>query len=152
MRFLFPLFGLAVLLSACSFPPVEDNGPQKIALVGPDEEAVSVIVEIADDPEERSVGLMNRESLPPDQGMLFMFNAAEPLTFWMKDTLIPLDIIFFDAQGNVIGSDSMVPCEEDPCLRYTSSGPATSALEVNAGFVKTHNIGAGWRIALPADL
>lgn len=149
MRILIPLFGLAVLLSACSFSPSENGGPQKMALVGPDEKAVSVIVEIADDPEERSQGLMNREMLPPDQGMLFMFPVAEPVTFWMKDTIMPLDIIFFDAQGNVIGSDSMVPCEEDPCLRYTSSGPAKSALEVNAGFVSTHGIGEGWRIALP---
>jgi uncharacterized membrane protein (UPF0127 family) len=149
MKFLLPLFSLAFLLSACSFTPTADSGSQKIALVGPDDEAISVIVEIADDPEERSQGLMNRAILPPDQGMLFMFQAAEPLTFWMKNTLIPLDIIFFDGQGNVIGSDSMVPCTEDPCLRYTSSGPAVIALEVNAGFVAEHRIGQGWRIALP---
>jgi len=152
MKILFPLFSLAFLLSACAFTPMdEDVGAQKIALVGPDKQAISVTVEIADDAQERSKGLMDRSELPEDHGMLFMFTTAEPLTFWMKNTLIPLDIIFFDGRGSVIGSDSMVPCTEDPCLRYTSSGPAMSALEVSAGFIEKHGIGAGWRIALPVQ-
>lgn len=149
MKILFPLFCLAILLSACSFGTAEHAGPQTIALVGPNNQALTVAVEVADDPEERSKGLMDRETLPPDSGMLFLFDTAEPLTFWMKDTRIPLDIIFFDVQGKFIGADSMVPCEEDPCLRYTSTGPANIALEVNQGFVATHGIGEGWRIALP---
>ena len=132
-------------------PKGGDDGAQKIGLVGPDGTAISVTVEIADDPQERSQGLMYRKSLLPDHGMLFRFTTAEPLAFWMKNTVIPLDIIFFNPQGNVIGSDSMVPCTEDPCLRYTSSGPATLALEVNKGFIEEHGIGPGWRIALPAD-
>ena len=152
MRFLLPLFGLGVLLSACSFTPQGDLGDQKIELVGPEDQAVSVDVEIADDAASRAKGLMEVESLAMNEGMLFMFEKSEPLTFWMKNTLIPLDIIFFDGQGRVIGVDSMVPCLEDPCLRYTSSGPANIALEVPAGFVETHGIGAGWRIALPANL
>jgi uncharacterized membrane protein (UPF0127 family) len=152
MRLLIPLFGLAVLLSACSFSPMGGgDDAQKIALVGPEDEAISVVVEIVDDAASRAEGLMGRQSLDSNEGMLFMFSSAQPLTFWMKNTLIPLDIIFFDAQGNVIGSDTMVPCTADPCLRYTSSGPANIALEVNAGFVETHGIGAGWRIALPVQ-
>lgn len=153
MKFLFPLFGLAFLLSACSFSPTDQqDGSQKIALVGPSGQAISVDVEVADDAASRSQGLMNRESLGDTEGMLFLFPTPESLTFWMKNTLIPLDIIFFDSRGQVIGSDTMVPCTEDPCLRYTSSGPSNIALEVNAGFVETHEIGLGWRIALPADL
>ena len=151
MRFLIPLFGLAALLSACSFSPGENEGPRKIALVGPEDQAVSITVEIADDPEERSQGLMNRESIAVDHGMLFLFDKAEPLTFWMKNTVIPLDIIFFDGRGQFIGADSMLPCTEDPCLRYTSSGPSSTALEVKKGFVELHGIGPGWRIALPVE-
>ena len=96
MRFLLPLFGLGVLLSACSFTPQGDLGDQKIALVGPEDQAVSVDVEIADDAASRAKGLMEVESLAMNEGMLFMFEKSEPLTFWMKNTLIPLDIIFFD--------------------------------------------------------
>lgn len=149
MRLLIPLFCLAVLLSACSFTSDNPGGPQNVALVGPNGTAIPLVVEVADDPEERGRGLMERESLADDHGMLFLFEQPQPLTFWMKDTWIPLDIIFFDYQGKVIGSDTMVPCEEDPCLRYTSSGPANSALEVNAGFVSEHGIGQGWQLALP---
>lgn len=148
MKLLLPLFCLAVLLSACS-SSATDGGPQEVALIGPSGTAIPLTVEVADDPEERAQGLMGRESLEADHGMLFMFEQSQPLTFWMKDTLIPLDIIFFDYQGKVIGSDQMVPCEEDPCLRYTSSGPANSALEVNAGFVAEHGIGPGWQLGLP---
>ena len=166
MRFLAPLFVLGALLSACSFQPKalledfsmeklttllgRDAGPQTIALVGPDHKAVIVTVEIADDPEERAEGLMHREALPENHGMLFLFEEPQELSFWMKNTLIPLDILFFDAAGQVIGYDSMVPCEEDPCLQYTSSGLATIALEVNAGFRELHGIDSTWAIALPA--
>ncbi len=150
MKFLLPLFCLAVLLSACSFQP-KDAGTQTIALVGPSGEAITLTVEVADTPEERSQGLMGREALAVDEGMLFLFPVAEPLTFWMKNTPVPLDIIFFDSQGKVIGMDSMVPCVADPCLRYTSTGPAAIALEVLAGFTADHGIGPDWRIALPTE-
>jgi len=149
MRFLLPLLCLAILLSGCGFTAQNNAGPQSIALIGPNDQAITVNVEVADSPDERSQGLMGRDSLEENAGMLFLFQQAEPLTFWMKDTLMPLDIIFFDPQGKVIGTDSMVPCESDPCLRYTSTGPANIALEVSAGFVQKHKIGSKWRIALP---
>lgn len=145
MKFLIPLFGLAIILSACS----KNAGPQTIALIGPDQQVVEVMVEVADDVEERAQGLMGRESLEPGQGMLFLFVQEDILTFWMKDTLIPLDILFFDGQGNLVSTSTMAPCQEDPCPKYSSSVPAGIALEVNAGFLQQHGVGAGWRIALP---
>ena len=69
--------------------------------------------------------------------------------FWMKNTLIPLDIIFFDGQGRVLSSTTMAPCTADPCPYYGSVKPSQLALEVNAGLVKSRMIGEGWRIALP---
>jgi len=111
MKLLFPLFCLAILLSACTNQTSVNAGPQKIALIGPDEKAVTVTVEIADDPEERQQGLMGREMLDPDSGMLFIFDEPQVLTFWMKDTLIPLDIIFFGPQGALLGGETMLPCE-----------------------------------------
>jgi uncharacterized membrane protein (UPF0127 family) len=149
MKLLFPLFCLAILLSACSNQASVNAGPQKIALIGPDEKAVTVTVEIADDPQERQMGLMNREALNPDSGMLFIFDAPAVLTFWMKDTLIPLDIIFFGSQGELLGGETMLPCEEDPCEKFNSPNNSSLALEVPAGFQEFYGIGEGWRIALP---
>ena len=148
MRLLLPLLCLAVLLAACSVKPGDDL--QNIALVGPGHKAITLTVEVADSPDEHAQGLMGRENLPEDGGMLFLFPRAEMLSFWMKDTLIPLDILFFDAQGRMVSSTSMTPCEGDPCPTYSSEEPAAIALEVAAGFVEESGIGDGWQIALPA--
>ena len=153
MKILIPLFGLAIVLSACSLSEntaVKVNaGPQNIALVGPNKEAVTVKVEVADDPEERQKGLQGREKLEPDSGMLFIFDEPKILSFWMKDTLIPLDILFFGPQGKYIGGTVMTPCTADPCPTYTSAKEASLALEVPAGFREFYGIEQGWRIALP---
>ncbi|MDP7477189.1 MAG: DUF192 domain-containing protein [Candidatus Peribacteraceae bacterium] len=147
MKLLLPLLGLAVLLSACSF--VANNGGQTIALIGPDDEAITIQIEVADTIEERAEGLMYRETLAPDSGMIFLFPEAGELSFWMKNTLIPLDIMFFDPQGFWLGTQTMPPCEADPCEQYLSSEEASIAVEVNAGFAEVNSIGEGWRIALP---
>ena len=147
MKILLPLFCLALLLSAC----VKDAGPQTIALIGPEEKAVTVTVEVADDPEERQEGLMYREALEPDSGMLFIFDEPGTLSFWMKNTLIPLDILYFGPQGRYLGGQTMLPCEEDPCEKYSSPEGSSLALEVAAGFREFYGVGEGWRIALPLE-
>lgn len=151
MKFLLPLFGLAILLSACTSEPVE-VGPQNIALIGPTQQALTINVEVADSEEEWSKGLSNREeALAPKTGMLFLFPEQRELSFWMKDTLFPLDIIFFDGLGRVVHSTTMVPCEADPCPTYSSEMPASIALEVPAGYVEANGIGEGWQLALPTS-
>lgn len=149
MKILFPLFCLAILLSSCSMQANVNAGPQDIALVGPNEKAVTVNVEIADDPQERQIGLQNREKLNPDSGMLFIFDQPDVQTFWMKDTIIPLDILFFGPQGNYLGGGTMVPCEADPCPTYSSAEGVSLALEVAAGFQEFYGVEEGWQIALP---
>ncbi len=103
-----------------------------------------VLVEIADDPAERSRGLMHRESLPEDQGMLFVYpEERDSLGFWMKNTLIPLDIAFVDRELRIVDIQRMEPLDET--TRY-SVAPAMYALEMNAGWFEKHGVRVGDRI------
>ena len=105
---------------------------------------VRVFVEVADDPLERARGLMFRESLAEDAGMLFVFGDEKVRSFWMHSTLIPLDMMFIDGDLTIVDIvEGAVPCEASPCPLYTSSAPARYALEVNAGFVQNHGIAIG---------
>jgi uncharacterized membrane protein (UPF0127 family) len=91
-------------------------------------------VEIATTPAEQAHGLMQRTSMPADHGMLFVFRHDEPRTFWMKNTLIPLDMLFFDADHRLVAVQADAqPCKTDPCVLYPSSVPARYVLELNAG-------------------
>jgi uncharacterized membrane protein (UPF0127 family) len=96
---------------------------------------LAIDAELATTPETRTHGLMQRISLPGDQGMLFIFERPQPLSFWMFNTLIPLDIIFVDAQRRISSIAASVPPCRPPlrCPTYSSRGPAQFALEVNAG-------------------
>jgi uncharacterized membrane protein (UPF0127 family) len=109
---------------------------------------VVVPVEIADSPEERQVGLMNRESLPEDAGMIFLFDQDEDGGFWMKDTLIPLSIAFADADGTIVSILDMEPCEADPCEIYEPGVFYRSALEVNQGAFSRWGVQEGDRLTL----
>lgn len=92
-------------------------------------------VELALDHETRARGLMYRESMPEDHGMLFVHEREEPLAYWMKNTRIPLDILYFDAQRRLVSIQRGVPtCSAgDACPNYPSRGPAKYVLELNAG-------------------
>lgn len=91
-------------------------------------------VEVADQPEERSYGLMSRVFLPSDRGMIFVYDREEFRSFWMKNTFIPLDMIFLDAQKKVVDiKKNIPPCHKDLCSFYTSTVPVQYVLEVNGG-------------------
>jgi uncharacterized protein len=100
-------------------------------------------VDVADEPEERSRGLMGVEHLPADEGMAFVFDQAVSSTFWMKDTVIPLSIAFIDDEGRVIGVLDMQPCEAEPCPSYGVDEPFVLAVEANIGWFHEHGIEAG---------
>lgn len=87
--------------------------------------------EIARTPAQRSVGLMNRTKAPQD-GMLFVFKYPTSSGFWMKNTLVPLTIVFFDAYGKRVRKLSMEPCREDPCRVYEPRRVYRFALELPA--------------------
>jgi len=131
----------SALLTGCGG---RNNDLQKITILGPDDEVVEVQVEVADSPEARAQGLMFRTELPEGQGMLFVFEEEKPLSFWMKNTLIPLDIILFDNGGQFVSRDTMIPCTGDPCQIYLSEEPAQFALEVPVGIAEYEGIGEGW--------
>ncbi len=93
----------------------------------------ALTVAVADTHEQRVQGLMGVEDLSPLDGMLFIFDNQAERTFWMKDTIIPLDIAFFDSDGFLVTNTSMSPCLVEDCPRYSSNGAAQYALEAPLG-------------------
>lgn len=99
------------------------------------------VVDIADDNDERTRGLMFVEDMPDSKGMLFIFPNEQPRSFWMKNTKIPLDIFYFDEQLKLVSvSENARPCRTAQCSNYPSTGPAKYVLELNAG--KAEELGA----------
>lgn len=108
----------------------------------------SIKVELADSPGERSQGLMYRDSLAADAGMLFVYPDAAERRFWMKNTRIPLSIAFMDAAGKVVRIAEMQPLDT---TTTPSEKPAMYALEMNTGWFAAHGVAVGQTIAgLPA--
>ena len=98
-------------------------------------------VEIVKTEQERAQGLMNREFLEENSGMLFIFEQEAKHTFWMKDTKIPLDIIWIDKDKTIVYiKKNAIPCIEDPCPIYYPSAEALYVLELNAGSTKLYEI------------
>jgi len=95
---------------------------------------VCYVIEIADDESERARGLMFRQDLGENEGMLFIFDQEEKHSFWMKNTLISLDIVWIDSRGKIVDiSQNTPPCAGDPCPSYMPQKPAKYVLEVAAG-------------------
>ena len=128
-----------IFISGCRGNIVEiDNG----------EEVIKVNVEIADAAGERGKGLMFREGLGGDEGMLFIFEDSRERNFWMKNTLIPLDIVFISEDFEILNIEEAEPCENELCEIYSSDGSAKYVLEVNQGYSKKNNIKAGDNIKI----
>jgi len=106
--------------------------------------AIDVIVEIADEPEEWQRGLMFRKALRKNYGMLFVFENEQTKRFWMKNILIPLDIIFISSALRIVDiKENVQPCKIEPCPTYTSKTPVKYVLELNGGFALENNISVG---------
>jgi len=97
-------------------------------------------VEVASTAETRATGLMNRFSLRQDHGMLFVFEAPQPLAFYMRNTYIPLSIAFIDSQGRILNIEDMQPKDEST---HWSKGLALYAVEMRQGWFAAKGIGAG---------
>jgi len=121
-------------------------GPTAVIETG--EGPVRIAVEVADTDAERQRGLMHRKSLPEDAGMLFVFESESSGGFWMKDTLIPLSIAFYDANGKILRILDMEPCRADPCPIYDPGVAYRGALEVNQGAFERWGVSEGDLIEL----
>jgi uncharacterized protein len=106
-------------------------------------------LELAKTPDEQAQGLMFRESLPARTGMLFLFPEGGVHRFWMKNTMIPLDMIWMDPAGRVVFvSADTPPCKSDPCASYGPDGPASSVLEIAGGMALPEGIKVGSTLKL----
>lgn len=115
------------------------------ACVLPD--ATVVTLELALTDEQKALGLMFRDVLPPNHGMLFLFDREDFLPFWMKNTLIPLDFIWLDKEGTVVDvKASAPPCKLDPCPSYKPKRPARAVLELAGGQAAAHGVKPGVRL------
>ncbi|RJR26910.1 DUF192 domain-containing protein [candidate division WWE3 bacterium] len=109
----------------------------------------SVIAEIANTPEKRSRGLMFIQNLPENEGMLFIFEAEGHHSFWMKNTVIPLDIIWLDREFSIVDiSSETPPCKESNCPTYSPVKPALYVLELNGGWTLRNNLKIGDKISI----
>jgi uncharacterized protein len=100
-------------------------------------------VAVATTDADKRHGLMGVRSLPDDAGMAFVWTSPTTSAFWMKDTLIPLQVAFVDARDRVVSISDMTPCATDPCRLYRSDTPYTMAVEANAGWFDRHGVRAG---------
>lgn len=129
---------LVILFLACpAFPSSALEGLVKFTSAN----NLVIFLEIAVTDEEKQEGLMNRTNLPENRGMVFVFRPEKPVTFWMKDTLIPLDMIFINRGKIVKIVKNAIPNRSD--ILYPSDVAVTEVIEVNGGFADKNMIEAG---------
>jgi uncharacterized membrane protein (UPF0127 family) len=142
------LFAVLVLLAGCANATSSGHKPVTVLLHGQRFSA-----ELATDDVQRQRGLMMRQSLPADHGMLFVFPRTEPQAFWMKNTLIPLDMLYFDAARRLVSMQLNVPpCQADPCPVYPSEGPARYVLELSGGTARGIGVQPGDELKIEGEI
>jgi uncharacterized protein len=139
--------GALLLLAACCAVAPPAIAAADVAVLETSGGRHRIEVEVADTPKTREVGLMNRSSMPADHGMLFDFGENRPVSMWMKNTLIPLDMLFLDESGKV----TRVKREATPeSLDIIPSGdPVRYVLELNGGAAERYGVRNGDRLTHP---
>lgn len=138
------LAGVALALAAAwpSLARAQYASQRPAEAVFPDKTVVTL--EVARSEPERSRGLMHRTSMPERAGMIFLFERPGLYPFWMKNTLIPLDMFWTDTSGKIVWiAESVPPCKADPCPEYPPKAVASYVIETNAGFAKRHGVKVG---------
>lgn len=167
MRLLIPALAVLLLLAGCGTSDEETGAPETtggetpsgaigeevetselptVTIDASGGEEVEVSVEVAETDAERQRGLMERTELAEERGMLFVFEEEQELSFWMRNTLIPLSIAYVDSDGRIVDIQDMEPLDESG---HPSAEPAQYALEVNQGFFEERGVEVGDRVELP---
>jgi len=134
-------FCFTALLSAALF--IAD--PPLISITYP--KGTRILAEVADTPAKRASGLMFRDRLAPDRGMLFVFEEAGAWSFWMKNTTIALDILWLGPDKRIVYiAENVQGCRQDPCPQYKSDKQALYVLELPAGTVKREKLAKGMKL------
>jgi uncharacterized membrane protein (UPF0127 family) len=142
---------LALLVASCSPGVHQRNLPRGTLRVTTDSGPATLDVEIAAEGRARTVGLMGRPRLDADDGMAFVFDGPRTGGFWMKNTLIPLSIAFWDQSGRIVRILHMTPCRADPCRSYFPGVTYVGAVETNRGWFAEHGVQRGDRVTLSRD-
>lgn len=129
-----------LVLSVCLIcSALEANPPQFVRIFFPN--GSSVTAELAATPEQRQLGLMFREGVNSDQGMLLVFEEEDFFAIWMKNMKFPLDILWLDQEKRIVHIECDVPpCRADPCASYIPKLPGMFVLELQAGSVKDNGL------------
>ena len=140
-------FSTLLLVASCSATFLPAHGASQVnkdlPLVDLTIKTAKLKAEVAADNNTRTIGLMNRFSLQPDHGMVFVFAQSEPLAFWMRNTFVPLSIAYIDSKGVIVNIVDMKPQDEST---HPSAGPAMFALEMKQGWFKERGIVAGDKV------
>lgn len=129
------------LLLAFSSPALASECPEPQADLRISVGGASAAAWVASTPGTRHCGLSHRRELDPNRGMLFVFPRSQPLTFWMKDTRIPLTIAFLDASGQILSLEAMDPSQ--PYRQHQSPEPSRYALEMPHGWFRENGVQEG---------
>ncbi|HCO55916.1 DUF192 domain-containing protein [Pelagibacterium nitratireducens] len=135
---------MSALMLLVSLSPALAQDSEDLAVIHSGDQSFTFTVEIADTPEETSRGLMFREELAPDAGMLFDFIDERPTSFWMQNTLIPLDMLFIKADGEIVRiHENAIPMDTTP---IPSGEPVRFVLEIPGGRSAELGLEAGARL------
>ncbi len=138
--------GVAAMLAA-ALPALAQNAPQpRLPVVRLQAGMHIVQAEVASTPRTREIGLMMRERLGPNEGMLFVFDRQEAYCFWMRNTLVALSIAFLDDDGRIVNIEDMAPRTEDS---HCAARPVRFALEMEQGWFARRALGPGAQLANP---
>lgn len=112
------------------------------------DETLVLEVDLALTSKAQARGLMEVEQISDDYGMVFLWSDSRKHGFYMKNTLIPLDIAWWDAEGEIVDIQTMQPCTEDPCKTYVPADTHVGAVEVNAGLLEEAGVEVGDKVTL----
>ena len=133
----------ALCLLSLSAAALAQDAPQSLATIPLQAGIHKITAQVASTPEQQTIGLMHRPTMPTNEGMLFVFPEASKQCFWMKNTLLPLSAAFIDDQGTVVNIEDMKP---QTLETHCSKAPVRFVLEMNQGWFAKRGIRAGSKL------